>query len=103
VESLDRQLLRYMRTLTGTEIQNRLMRLADRDIALSVLHLEEEEQSFVISFLGKTKRERVQQELSYIRRMRIQYDQYRSAMQRVLDTFRKGGGSSRRSYIRPIR
>ena len=103
MESLDRQLLRYMRSLTATEIQNRLMRLSDRDIALSVLNIEEEERNFVISFLGKKKRERVTQELSYIRGMRIQYDQYRSAMQRVLDTFRKGGGSSRRGYIRPIR
>jgi flagellar motor switch protein FliG len=103
MESLDRQMLRYLRTLSDTEIQNRLMRLSDRDIALSVLNLEQEERDFVLSFLGRRKRQRVEEEYGYIKIKRIRYDQYRGAMQRVLETFRKGGGSDHRGYIRPIR
>jgi flagellar motor switch protein FliG len=100
--SLDRQLLSYMRTLPGTELQNRLMRLSDRDIALALLNLEESEREYVLSYLGNRKKERVREELSYIRVKRIRYDQYKRAMQRVLETFRRGGGSDRRGYVRPV-
>jgi hypothetical protein len=103
MRSLDQQLLSYMRSLGSTELQNRLMRLSDRDIALAVIHLELHEREYVLSFLGNRKRERVGQELAYLRGMRIRYDQYRGAMERVLETFRRGGGSSHRGYIRPIR
>jgi hypothetical protein len=103
MHSADQQLLAYMRTLTAAEIQNRLMRLSDRDIAIALLYFDQGERAYLLSYLGHRKRERVEQELGYIKGMRIRYDQYKPAIERVLETFRKGGGSDRRGYIRPIR
>ncbi len=102
-ETPDRRLLKLIRLLPPSEVQNRLMRISDREIAVSLLYLEKEERAFILSFLGGAKKSRVQEEMEYTDRLRIRYPEYRLMIENVIKQIGGSGGGPLRSYLRPVR
>jgi hypothetical protein len=102
-ETPDRRLLKLLRSMPASEVQNRLMRITDREIAVSLLYLVQDERRYVLSFLGGAKRRRVEEEVEYTDRMRIRYPQYRIMIENVIAQLGGSGGGPLRSYLRPVR
>ncbi|HDQ13260.1 MAG TPA: hypothetical protein ENN41_00395 [Sediminispirochaeta sp.] len=102
-ETPDQKLLRLLSRLQAQEAQNRLLRLSDRDLAISMLYLDEMQRNLVLSLLGNKKRERVEQEQRYVSRLRLTYSQYRVVIDRVNRYLEHGGQTGLSSYIRPRR
>ncbi len=98
----DRRLLKLLRLLPPAEVQNRLMRMSDREIAVSLLYLVREERNFLLSFLGGEKRRRVEEEIIYTDKMRIRYPQYRTMIENVIEQLSGSAKGPLRSYLKPI-
>ncbi len=98
----DRRLLKLLRLLPPAEVQNRLMRMSDREIAVSLLYLVREERNFLLSFLGGEKRRRVEEEIIYTDKMRIRYPQYRTMIESVIEQLSGSAKGPLRSYLKPI-
>lgn len=102
-ETPDKRLIKILHSLSPAEAQNRLMRITDRNLAICTLYMEDFERTILLERLGKAKRDRVQQELGYVRHLRLRYPQYRSVIEQVIISLAGGRDISPRSYIRPIR
>ncbi len=95
-------LLGKLRQHPRVRVQNTLMRIGDRPIALGMMYMEDNDRDFVFSHLPAPKVERIRDELALQKRLKITYDQYRKAVQSLLDALNsETGGDSFRSYIRP--
>ena len=103
IETPDRRLLKLIRSLPASDAQNRLMRISDRELAVSLLYLVSDERSYVLSFIGGAKRRRVEEEIEYTERLRIRYPQYRAMIESVIEQLGGSGRGPLRSYLRPIR
>jgi len=99
----DRRLYRLATALPPRDVQNRLMRITDRELAISMLYLDDSERRVMLGFLGRVKRDRVTQELSYVQHLRLRYPQYRRVIEQVIAFLSGRSDGSVRSYIRPIR
>ena len=97
-------LVRRVRALPRVTVQNALMRLTDRQIALSLRYMEESDRIFLYRLLPETKVRRIREELRLQERVRITYGQYRKTINAVIDALAGGtSGGPRQSYLRPIR
>ncbi len=104
MKSANDRLIERIRRLPKVQVQNTLMRLTDREIALSMRFMEDRDRSFVFSLLPGGKADRIREELKLHTRLRITMDQY----QRVVGSLQQqlagtGARESTRSYIRPRR
>lgn len=98
------ELLQIVRSFPRAEVQNKLMTVTDRELALSMMYLSDSERSLVLSRLGKQKAERVREELRLQEKLRITYGQYLQAVNNILEKFRfSGSKKSMKSYLRPVR
>lgn len=102
-EAPDKRLVKILQGLTPAEAQNRLMRITDRNLAICMLYMEEFERNLLLHRLGKMKRDRVAQEVTYVRHLRLRYPQYRSVIEQVIISLAGGRDMGPRSYIRPIK
>jgi len=97
-------LVRRARSLPPVRVQNGLMRSGDREIALSMMYMEDGDRSFLFSLLPEAKVKRVREELTLQKRLKITYDQYRKAIATLTESIASDrGGGSMKSYIRPVR
>lgn len=103
MESPDQRLIKLIRSLPPQEAQNRLMRVTDRELAISILYMEKPEQKLVLQRLGASKSRRVRQELDYVSHLRLRYPQYRDVIEQVIERISGRSDGSIRSYIRPRR
>ena len=103
MESPEQRLLKIIRSLPPAEVQNRLMRITDRELAICMLYMEKTEYPLLLDPLGKAKRQRILQEISYVNHLRLRYSQYRVVVEKVIDVLTGRDDGSIRSYIRPIR
>lgn len=97
------RILDRLRALPEVDAQNRLLRLSDANLALSLIYMADWQQDYVLGFVGDAKRGRVRLELERQLRSRIIYDQYRRACEAVIGSLGGGSGESVRSYYRPSR
>ena len=98
------QLIRRARALPKVRVQNGLMRSGDREIALSMMYMEDSDRANFFSLLPAAKVKRIREELSLQQRLKITYDQYRKAITALTETLGSDrGGESIKSYIRPAR
>ncbi len=102
-EAPDKRLLKIIKGLTPAEAQNRLMRVTDRNLAICLLYMEEFERNLLLGKLGKMKRGRVEQELGYVKHLRLRYPHYRSVIEQVIISLAGGKDMGPSSYIRPIK
>mgnify|MGYP006296943543 CR=1 FL=1 len=103
IESPDKRLIKILQSLSPAEAQNRLMRVTDRNLAICTLYMEDVQRTILFGRLGRVKRDRVQQELGYVRHLRLRYPQYRAVIEQVILSLAGGKDSGPRSYIRPIK
>ncbi len=97
-------LIAKIRALSKVRVQNSVMRMADRPIALAMKYMDEEDRAFVFTHLPKAKVERIVDELKLQKRLRITQDQYGKGVQSLMEALEsESGGGSLKSYIRPKR
>lgn len=97
------RVLELIRSLDRVDVQNRLLRTSDKEIALSLIYMSDWQQDFVLEFLGTVKEARVRQELERYRHTRILYRQYEMAVHTVIRSLEGGRLTGARVYYRPLR
>lgn len=98
-----RRILDLLRALPAVDCQNRLLRVSDRELAFSLLYMDNGERERVLSLIGGGKARRVSSELSRIERSRTDTRQYEIATSIVIRTLEGGSTEAARSYYRPSR
>jgi len=86
-----------------TKVQNILMRISDRELAISMLYLSEEDETFMLSLLSVVKQNRIKQEQVYLKGLHLRYPQYRTVIDDVILRLQGMSGGGIRSYVRPRR
>lgn len=97
----DQVLSELLHSKTHANIQNTLMRISDRELAISMLYLSEKDESFLYSFLSPKKQTRIKQEQIYVKSLHLRYPQYRTVIDDVILRLQGVHGDGIRSYIRP--
>lgn len=97
------EILDTIRALDDVTCQNRLLRVSDTELALSLLYMSDWQQDYVLSFIGEGKAARVRQELERHLRSRIEYGTYELAARVVKRTLEGASVSAPRSWYRPAR
>lgn len=82
--------------------QNILMKIPDRDIALSMLYMDHNEENMIFSLLSDKKNNRIKEELSYQKKLKINYKLYYDITKNLLKKFNKFKNDKKLiTYIRP--
>ncbi|MBT3275300.1 MAG: hypothetical protein HN368_19250 [Spirochaetales bacterium] len=93
-----------MKALPKVKVQNCLMRIGDRAIALAMMYMEDPDRGYIFTLLPAPKAERIREELALHNRLKITYEQYQAGITVLIDGLdRERGGGTFRSYIRPSR
>lgn len=96
------RLLSLVRKMPEAEAQNRLMRIADREIAVSMMYMREHDIAALLSFVAPAKARRVREELALQRHLAVRYEQYRRTIANVIGQLERAGAATPlRSYLRP--
>ena len=97
-------LVRIMRSQPSVDAHNRLMRMTDREIGLSMMYMDQADRNYVLALVPGPKARRVREELALQERLTIRYDQYVTAVNHVTQMLQAGSGEKAfRSYLRPRR
>lgn len=103
-QSASATLLTLISRLPAVHVHNKLMVIPDREVALSMLYMEESQRLRLLAHLGPSKRKRVEEEIRFQERLEIRYDHYRKALERVVgDLSNQESPRLGRSYLRPKR
>jgi len=97
----DKVLSNLLKTGTHSNIQNILMRISDRELAICMIYLSEKDKIFLLSFLSSVKQNRIKQEQIYVKSLHLRYPQYRTVIDNVILRLQGLSGEGIRSYIRP--
>jgi hypothetical protein len=98
------ELARTIRSLSRVQLQNRLMRLAAREIAIAVRFLADADQALVFSALPLGMAGRVRDEIALQRRRRVSGRDRLVFVRQVLASLqRETAPRSVGSYLRPVR
>jgi len=98
----ERELAQLLMALPRIEIQNRLLKIRDRELALAMQNLEETERSRIYTAVSPEKSRRLREELSMVRRLRVRREDYLEAVSRVIGVLEgRPYTEVLRSYIRP--
>jgi hypothetical protein len=97
-----RELARLLMILPRIEIQNRLLKVQDRELALAMRDLEDFERSQIYAAVSPAKTRRLREELSVMRRLRVRREDYLTAVSRIIGVLEgRPYTEVLRSYIRP--
>lgn len=78
------------------------MRIADREIALSMMYMGEHDITDLLSLIAPAKARRVREELALQRHLALRYEQYRRTIANVIGQLeRSAAAAPMRSYLRP--
>ena len=98
------EFVRLVRSFKRVDAQNRLMSMADREIALAVMCMEDDDRSYLLSLLSPAKSSRVCEEIELQERLAIGFKQYLKAVEHAIGKLQAPGRtSSIKSYLRPKR
>lgn len=97
----DKVLADLIRSGSSASVQNILMRISDRELAISMIYMEKKDISLLLSFLPKVKQDRVKQEQGYVARLNLRYPQYRIVIDDVILRLKGLSGGGIQSYVRP--
>ena len=96
-----RKIVELLKAIPAVDAQNRLLRLGDKEIAMSLLYMAENEQKTVISLLGESKGRRVWDELERQIRSHVAAPYYEAAVRTVIRTLEGATVDAPKSYYRP--
>ena len=98
---------RFISTLRKTDpvrAQNILLSIPSKDIAVACSGLSDEERQEIFRLVGEKKRRDLEEEIGFLRRIRISAEQYSRIIEPILTRFDTGKASgASRKYFRPIR
>jgi len=97
----DKVLANLLKAGTHSNIQNILIRISDRELAICMLYLSEKDEIFLLSFLSSVKQNRIKQEQVYVKSLHLRYPQYRTVIDNVILRLQGLSRAGIRSYIRP--
>ena len=102
--TLNDKLVKILNINSSIEIQNKLMSVPNREIALSMMYMKDVERNNLLTRLSETKAKRVVDELKFINRVNVKYDLYCVSINRVIKMLQneKNDGVFK-SYSRPKR
>lgn len=99
-----RHLSGLLRSRPAVLVQNRLMSAADRDVALSMLYMDDADRRRMLETVSPAKQRRIAEELELHEHLQITYAQYEIAIRSVIDALERDSVQTKvRSYIRPRR
>ena len=102
--NLNDELCRLLDIIPHVDLENRLMAISDREIAISMKFMDDQHISKILTCISKKKAMRIRSELHLQDRLNIHYNQYKIAASHVIDKIQSvRNKSSLRSYIRPRR
>ncbi|MFP4153061.1 MAG: hypothetical protein ACOC2V_04345 [Alkalispirochaeta sp.] len=96
-----RRVLELIRALPAVDVQNRLLRVTDKEIATALLYMAEAERWSVLDLLGSAKRGRIIEEMTRQQRSRIEYSYYETAIRTVIRNLEGANVQGARTYYRP--
>ena len=80
------------------------MRIADRELALALLYMEETDRRRLLSLIAAAKEHRIREEYGFAKKRSVRYDHYRLAVENVISQLeRESGTAPLPSYLRPRR
>lgn len=97
------ELKKTMYALPSLNLQNRLMAAPDREIALSMMYMDDKDRAYLFSVLSAVKQKRIHEELALHARLRISYQQYRMALRSVMAVLTGTGVGGLKSYLKPVK
>ncbi len=98
------KLLSILRSLSPVDVQNRLMIISDRELALGLMYMTDKDRNYIFSFLSKAKADRVNEEIIRQQHQHITYKQYEVSIANLLQTLvSPGKRTALKSYLRPRR
>ncbi len=104
MRNIREEILRVFRVHSKVSLQNILMKIPDREIAVSISILDDIEKQMFFSLLSLEKVKRVKEELKYQKRLDIREDRYLKIACKFLSYFKPGKKEFRNeSYVRPKR
>ena len=96
------KLLKIIHDSRGTDLNNKLMRITDRELALSMMYMEQRDREAIFDLLSTGKVKRIREELSLHDRLQIRYAHYRTAIDHVIQILNHEKKSySLKSYLKP--
>ncbi len=104
IMTLKEKILALLKYEDRVKIVNVLMKIPDREIAVSLMTLDEREREVAFSLLSPVKVRRVKEELQYQEKLDISHDRYTKIVRKFLSYFEPGKKDYKnQSYIRPKR
>ena len=98
------KLVKILKIRQGTGLVNKLLRISDRELALSMMYMHDNDRQLIFEILSAEKVKRIRSELLLHNRLQIRYMQYRMAIDHVLDMLTgEKAGYSLKSYLKPKR
>ncbi len=98
------EILKIVKYQSKVTLQNMLMKIPDREIAVSIMALEDREKELFFSLLSPAKVLRLKEELQYQEKLDIRHDRYLKIVNKFLSYFEPGKKQFKnQSYIRPKR
>ena len=101
MDTPDSELLKIIKSLPKAELQNSLMRISDRDLAVSLQYIKYDDRQLIFKQLGPIKAQRVGSELLLLKRVRLGYKEYRMIIETVIARIKGGRNKGFKSYLRP--
>lgn len=96
--------MELVRTLPAVQVQNRLMASTDRDIALALAGMADEDEAAVLAHLAPRKADRVREELALEERRRVDEKHIVYSLDLLIASLVGDRAlTGRRSYVRPRR
>jgi len=96
-----RRVLDLIQALPAVDVQNRLLRVTDKEIATALLYMADDERRRVLDLLGTVKGRRISEELTRQQRSRVEYSYYETAVRTVIRNLEGAAVRGARTYYRP--
>lgn len=102
--ALVHKLILLLQNMTHVNAQNKLMGFKDREIAVAMLVMNDDDKDFVFSFIAGAKTNRIQQEIRLLKKTRVSDATRTIILKRLIKALEgEDKNQERRSYFRPRR
>jgi two-component system, chemotaxis family, chemotaxis protein CheY len=97
------ELVSILDNISDIEIHNILLSIPDRKIALCLLYMNDEKRNIILSKLIASKSKRISEELLFLERIYIKYEDINSSFRDIGSSLKNGKNTIvDKSYIRPL-
>ena len=102
--SLNDDFVKLLKTIPGINLQNLLMPVSDREIALSMQYMKDTDRNTLLSIISGRKAKRIVDELKLINSVSVKYNLYSISIKRIISLLKNTENDPpKKSYLRPKR